>query len=372
MSAMDETSKGGAGVIGSSKGASVTRRLLALGMLVGLVASCGSGAGARRAVGWRGIDARLDRRLRTDGLGGAALIVRRQDHDVYRRSYGAYNAATPLPMASASKWLTAALVMTLVDSGRLKLDQPVAAYEPKLRGPIAAVTMRQLLSNTHGLANAPNCVLSSSVPAAHCDAQLVAMHVLARPGSRFSYGPTGYTLAGRIVELLTGQSFEVAFQTRIAHPLGMFHTSFTATFDGERSIAVDPAAGVVSTAADYIRFEQMLASTGSLDSTRVLSPSSVDAMFTTATRGTQFKSDPVAAELPSVGYALGAWVEAVGPDQRAAVIDAAGAYGTYPWIDRRRNIYGVLVVFDPSNPGATGAVRHSHDDFTQVERTVRQ
>ena len=323
--------------------------------------------------GWAGVDQRVDRRVRDDHLDGAVVVVRRGDQDLHRHLSGSYRMDTVVPMASASKWLTAALVMTVIDQGRLTLDEPVSTYAPSLGATIGAVTMRQLLSHTHGLAGVDGCLLTETDPAGaeRCDRAVARTQAVAPPGTRFSYGPTGPTVAGRVVELLTGQTFEDAFQDRIAGPLAMGHTSFTTGPSGKgRTPAPDPAAGVVSSAGDYLRFVQMLATGGTLDGRAVLSPMATAAMLRLQTADARFKDDPVAADLDSVGYGLGAWIEAATPDGTATLIDGSGAYGAYPWMDTVRGVYGIVLVVDSADPGPDGAVGKSHDDVVAISQVV--
>ena len=346
-------------------------------MTVAVLASgCGS-SGPTPSVtprGWAGIDRRLDDRVRSDHLDGAVLVVRRGDLDVHRHLSGSYRMGTVVPMASASKWLTAGLVMTLVDQGRLSLDTPVNSYAPSLGATVGAVTMRQLLSHTHGLGDVDGCLLTPATPpeVAACDQQVAATtKAVAPPGTRFSYGPAGPTLAGRVVELLTGQPFEDAFRTRIAQPLGITDTTFTHDSGGRSTAtAPDPAAGVRSSADDYLKFVQMLALGGTAGGRTVLSPVSAAAMLRLETASARFKDDPVAADLDSIGYGLGAWVESARPDGTAELIDGSGAYGAYPWIDTARGVYGMVLVMDAADPGPTGAVGQSHDDVVAISQVL--
>lgn len=302
------------------------------------------------------------------------LVVRRGNQDLHRHLSGSYRMGTVVPMASASKWLTAGLVMTLVDQGRLSLDAPVDSYAPSLGATVGAVTMRQLLSHTHGLGDVDGCLLTPTTPSetAACDQQIAASTIaVAPPGTRFSYGPAGPTLAGRVVELLTGQAFEDAFQVRIAQPLGMTDTTFSHDPGGrETGTAPDPAAGVVSSADDYLKFVQMLATGGIAGGRTVLSPVATAAMLRLETATAHFKDDPVAADLDSIGYGLGAWVESARPDSTAELIDGSGAYGAYPWIDTARGVYGILLVMDAADPGPAGAVGESHDDVVAVSQVL--
>jgi CubicO group peptidase (beta-lactamase class C family) len=206
---------------------------------------------------------------------------------------------------------------------------------------------------------------------ARCDRSTVFITATDPPGTQFTYSSTGPTIAARVVELLTGQPFETAFQERIAEPLGMGDTSFTKTPGGEEADAApDPAAGAVSSADDYLRFVQMLDQGGRFDSNAVLSPASTSAMLRIETAHAHFKDDPTAADLDSAGYGLGAWVESAEKDGAARLIDGSGAYGTYPWIDEDRGVYGIVLVYDSANPGPTGAVAESHDDVAAVGRTL--
>ncbi len=343
--------------------------------LAGAACSSDRAGSSKPPRGWAAIDQRLDERVRTDHLDGAVVVVRRGERDLHRHLSGSYRMDTVVPMASSSKWLTAALVMTLVDQGRLTLDAPVSSYAPSLAGAVGAVTMRQLLSHTHGLGDIDGCLLAGGDPAEveRCDRATAGIPALAPPGTRFSYGPTGPTVAARVVELLTGQPFEAAFQERIAQPLAMAHTSFTGGAAGKGTVRTpDPAAGVVSSAEDYLRFVRMLAAGGTVDGRTVLSVESVAAMLRVETDDAHFKDDPVAADLDSIGYALGAWVESATPDGTADLIDGSGAYGAYPWIDTRRGVYGIVLVVDTSDPGPDGAVGESHDDVVAINRVLDQ
>ena len=78
-------------------------------MVAVLVAGCGSSSG-RALTGWAAMDQRMDRRVQRGRLDGAVLVVRRGDADVHRHTSGSYDERTVLPMASSSKWLTAATV----------------------------------------------------------------------------------------------------------------------------------------------------------------------------------------------------------------------------------------------------------------------
>src|SRR5262249_15255697 len=153
--------------------------------------------------------------------------------------------STVIPIASASKWLTSATLMTLVDEGRLTLDTPVATVLPAFRsGAKQRILVRHLLSHTSGLVADP-CIGDPSTTTTACTARIASGPApVTTPGKHFSYSGVGYEVVGRIIEVLTGQSFEDAFQSRIAAPLGMTETRFD-QLDGQAVRHPEPAASAV-------------------------------------------------------------------------------------------------------------------------------
>lgn len=95
----------------------------------------------------RTITTRLDKA----GLPGASLLVVQHGVLVEQEAWGDYDLDTIVPIASASKWLSAATIMTVVEEGLLSLDEPISSYVPQLRGQVGTITLRQLLSFTSGL-----------------------------------------------------------------------------------------------------------------------------------------------------------------------------------------------------------------------------
>lgn len=84
-------------------------------------------------------------------LDGASLTLIKYGTVIYERYFGAYDANTIVPIASASKWLSVATLMTLVDEGKLDLYDPVSKYLDYFTGEKGAITIRQLISHTSGL-----------------------------------------------------------------------------------------------------------------------------------------------------------------------------------------------------------------------------
>ena len=297
----------------------------------------------------------MQRRVAADDLDGEMVVVADADRILDQRNVGSVAGDTVLPIASASKWLTAATLMTLVDEGRLALDDPVADHLPGFGGAKKDVRVRPRLPHTSGLAYDACVGASTGVTAKECAARIAAGPApSAEPGTRFVYSSVGYEVAAALIEELTGQSFEAAFQERIAVPLGMRHTRFDRA--GPHAV---PAASGTSTVDDYAAFVAMMANHGvTADGTRVLSADAVDAIERDQVEGIDTRGDPAVQTTGIPTYGLGVWRDVVGPDDEIRVLSGSGAYGFYPWIDRRHDTWGIIGVADTVH-GADHAVPKS-------------
>jgi serine-type D-Ala-D-Ala carboxypeptidase/endopeptidase len=282
-------------------------------------------------------------RVQEDGLaGGALLIGTARGGLLERRTFGKFARGTVIPIASASKWLTSATVMTLVDQGKLQLDDPISKYLPVFTGKKAAITIRQALSHTSGLP--PNdCAGDPSVSLAACVKQIAAVtDSVVPPGTAFRYTSVGFVIVGRIIEKVTGMSFEEAFDAQIARTVGMNNTEFVHA----KGRAPDPAGSATSNLDDYSNFVQMLARRGLVGNRRVLSEASVNEIERDQVTGIDTHSDFAVQITHIPTYGLGVWRDKVGPGDEIQVVSGSGAYGFYPWIDRVHGTYGIVAVAD--------------------------
>ncbi|WP_237103520.1 serine hydrolase [Nonomuraea sp. MG754425] len=154
-------------------------------------------------------------------------IVRGRDGDGH-----AVTARTPFRIASMSKSMTATAIMLLADRDRVSLDDPVVKVLPEFRMAdprFTAITVRHLLSHTSGLSNSTNneYVFPPPRSAREIVAGLAGKTLVAAPGTRSEYHNTNYSIAARIVEVLSGQSFDAFLRTELFTPLGMTGTSST-------------------------------------------------------------------------------------------------------------------------------------------------
>jgi CubicO group peptidase (beta-lactamase class C family) len=151
----------------------------------------------------------------------AAVLHVEQGAFQYEKAFGAAKANTPFLIASISKPMTATAVMTLVERGDLKLDEPANQYLPGLN---PRITLRHLLSHSSGLPDMlpDNIALRERhAPLSEFAAKAVATPWLFDPGTKVSYQSMGILLAATIAERVTKQTFPQLLDQQVFAPLGM-------------------------------------------------------------------------------------------------------------------------------------------------------
>lgn len=285
-----------------------------------------------------------------DGRAGITAIVMQDGKLLYRLDVGKIDPQAQYPAASSSKWLTAALVMTVVDEGKLSLDAPISTWLPEFRGEAGAITLRELLAQTAGEGSLKGMVDVKQDPRmtlAESASQIAALPLEDKPGEVFKYGGPGFQVAGALVEKVTGERWSDLFAERIAKPLGMDHTYWEHLPDKGVPTAetLNPLlqGGAVTTAEDYMRFLTMLAQGGEYQGRRILSAQAIETMETVQTLGKSMAWLPSGAK-SSDGwqYALGNWCERWDSDGRCNLVSSPGAFGAFPWIDRKSGLYGIF------------------------------
>ncbi len=184
------------------------------------------------------------------GLPGAAVGVRAGGREMIA-CHGVTSAENPLPVdrdtlfvvGSVAKTFTATAVLSLVAQGRVELDTAVRRYVPEFTLPdeqaADQVTVAQLLNHTAGLDWRIRVETGEGDDALAAYVAALAGHpLLAPPGTRTSYSQVGYNLAGRVVEKVTGLTFERAVASMLLEPLGMRHSVYTAAEAITRRVAV--------------------------------------------------------------------------------------------------------------------------------------
>ncbi len=319
---------------------------------------------------------------------------------------------------SMTKPFVSVAAMILVEEGRIGLADPVGRHLPGFdrlqvsvpRGATAEagydmvaaqrpMNVYDLLRHTSGLAygeltqNQPvrdayrragvflpgERDFDSRGPTPEAFNQGLAQAPLARqPGTTWEYSLSSDVL-GRVVEAASGRRLEVFLEERLFRPLRMVDTAFATTGTQGQRLAmhsgVDPfannqpvamidvsrppgnasgGAGAVSTAADYLRFAQMLASGGQLDGVRILSPATVRLMASDHVAGLQQPLPPGMLLLGSPGFGFGLGFGVRLADGGALVPGFQGQFmwagygGTYFWVDPRAELVAVSMTAAPS------------------------
>ncbi|MDA0632137.1 serine hydrolase [Nonomuraea sp. MCN248] len=208
-------------------------RLVTLALGAGLVLAPAVPASASTAeLESAAIDAYLTRAWESTALPGLSAVVTHQGKVVHAAGYGRDAAGkpvtedTPMRVASLSKSFTAMAVMTLVEDGKLALDEPVAERLPDFRmaDPRAKeITVRQLLDQTSGISDSTvDLRAAESAPSlAGYVAALGDGKLAADPGTRWTYSNANYETAARLVEVAGGRRFGDYLKERVFEPLGM-------------------------------------------------------------------------------------------------------------------------------------------------------
>lgn len=255
---------------------------------------------------------------------------------IYQKEMGEFNSKTKVPIASCSKWLTAALVMTFVDEGKISLDEKVSTYLPifETYGK-TYITIRNCLSQTTGITDNSRTLMKilERRKFESLDEEVTSFakkEIAANPGTSFFYGNIGLNIAGRVLEIISKKSFDALIKQRLFTPLEMKNSSFS-----PEENAVNPSGGAVSTANDYMNFLSMLLNKGMYKGKRILSEKAIIEMETIQTKKAIKKFTPQVA----VGfeYGLGEWIEAHDSNGNGLVISCPGLFGTWPYIDKCRD-----------------------------------
>jgi D-alanyl-D-alanine carboxypeptidase len=329
------------------------------------------------------LDARLARLRAKYGLPGVSAAILFADGSIWRGTAGMADVAagrkvtpdTAFSVASVSKTFTAALILGLVEDGRLHLDVSAKSYLPTL--PInPAITVRQLLDHTSGLrdfyfgAGVDKALLSQ--PSRVWDAARSLKYVgkpFARPGTSWHYSNTNYLILGMLAERMGGASVATQLQERFFGPLGLDHTIYQSAMKpkgplarGYRFLGTNPklpaidlsdgtsvvpftsvvtaagGAGSIATTADDLAYWARALYAGD-----ALDADSRQSMVADAVRTARF--------LPRIPYGLG--VQAVPVDGHPSLGHSGrflGARAVVRWLPRERIAIAVLTNQSRTDP----------------------
>ena len=181
------------------------------------------------------VDAYLASAFPADGP-GVSVIVTDDGETVYAGGRGladveAGTAVTPetvFRLGSISKQFTAAVILQLVQEGRISLDDPISRFFPDYPQPGAGATVAQLLNHTSGIQSytgIPGWMVEANTDRAYTTAEMINLFrdlpSPSAPGERHDYNNSGYVLLGAIIEQVTGMPWHQAIEQRITSPLGL-------------------------------------------------------------------------------------------------------------------------------------------------------
>jgi CubicO group peptidase (beta-lactamase class C family) len=318
-------------------------------------------------------------------LPGMVTMVARHGKVVSFKKFGVMGVGKPMQseaifrIASMTKPITSVAVMMLYDEGRFQLDDPVSKYIPefndlkvftsidatgmKLAYQVKQMTIRNLLMHTSGLASGgENTPVDSMYRASDLSGgtlkdmilKLARIPLLYQPGTRWNYSRSSDVLA-YLVEVISGKSFDVFLKERIFKPLKMEDTDYSVPNEKLNRVAAvyspgdsngikvltNPEisnvsapvkffsgnGGLMSTAADYMIFAQMLLNKGEYNGVRLLKSKTVELMT----------SDHITSEIMPDESFFGPLLSGMGFGLGLAVVketsnsDFKGSAGSYWW-----------------------------------------
>lgn len=288
------------------------------------------------------------------GAGGFTVIAGMADRELAHIRFGPIEPDTQYPIASASKWLTAATALRVIEEHQCSLDAPISTFLPSMSGAAAELTLRQLLSQTSGLAGSNgeryDLAQDHRMTLLQSAEEVTARPLISEPGEVFAYGGPGFQVVGAIVEALTSKKWAAVFDEMIARPLGMTRTYWThLKLDTTKELPPDETlnpvlqGGAVSTASDCARFLRMLAQGGVFERSRLLSQESIDLMLRDQTPHAYMTATDESV-LPDAHYSLGSWCETWDSDGVCNRNSSVGLFGVYPWVEKNTRRYGLIFV----------------------------
>ncbi len=344
----------------------------------------------------------VERRL----IPGAVMLVARGGRVGFAEAFGFRDreagAAMPLDaifrIASMTKPVVSVAAMILAERGELQVSSPVAEYLPEFKERTVGVervrarrtmTVQDLLRHTSGLTYAgfgdspvqmiwrEADLMNETQTNADLVGKLARLPLMFEPGTTWEYSMSTDVL-GRVVEIVSGQGLADFFAAHITGPLGMSDTAFEAVGSKAERVAEPQAeaasgvrppmrnvarphrwasggGGLVSTAADYLRFCQMLLNGGELDGVRLLAPQTIRHMASNhlppncGYGETARERFGALAPVPEMGYGFGLGFCVRTQPGMSPVPGSVGEFfwggvtGTYFWIDPAEDLVAIFL-----------------------------
>jgi CubicO group peptidase (beta-lactamase class C family) len=361
----------------------------------------------------------VQRYIASKEIAGAVTVVARRGKVAHFEAQGMTDLESKTPMrkdgifriASMSKPVTGVAILMLVEEGKVRLSDPVSRFIPEFKDTKVAVpkpgpegsapatgrgrgappqeitlvpatrpiTVRDLLTHTSGLASGGAGSREANRIAPRDPSENLAAHVPKlggapldfQPGTEWRYSAlAGIDTLGRIVEIVSGQTFDQFLRQRIFEPLGMKDTAFFPTDDRRPRVVslygrtpegvltkeetpswlttrtfFSGGGGLWSTPEDYTQFAQMLVNGGQLNGKRLLGPRTVELMGSNHV-GELFAASGAGRRGMGFGLTVEVVMDPIAAGQRrsAGSFGWDGAFGTHFWVDPKEQIAGVLMI----------------------------
>lgn len=267
------------------------------------------------------------------------LLIYKDGKMLYQKTLGDFKPNIQAPIGESSQWLTAALVLLLVDEGKIKLDDNIGTYLPIFpKWMKGYITLRHCLANTTGIeadkTGAGKLFQKSKFATLEEEVNFYAEKrgIAQNPGTWFQYNQMGSNIAGRVLEVLTKKKFDRLIQEKLLRPLNMRFTTFS-NYTG----AVSPFDGAKSTATDYMNFLTMLLNKGKFMGKQILSEASVNELIKVQTGTALNKFTP--AFFNGYSFSLSAWIE----NKNTTTISCNAQNAPFVWIDYCRGYAAILL-----------------------------
>jgi CubicO group peptidase (beta-lactamase class C family) len=365
----------------------------------------------------------------TGKIAGAIVLIQQHGKPVYHESFGVQDVVSKAPitdktifrLSSMTKAISSVVAMTLVENGKIKLDDPVSKYIPsfadvkvgvekiaadgtkslELVPPRRPPTVLDLMRHTSGItygfygdslvrkAYAASNLYGGDFDLAEFAERIAKLPLQDQPGTLWEYGHSTDVLA-RVMEVASGKSLLAIEQEKLLGPLGMNDTGFLVTDPEKQKLLAQPvpndsdfrigrennpavvkkfqsaSGGMVSTMADFSRFAQMLLDGGKFEGKTILGPKAFEAMTTDHVGpGSGIGRDFFYFPGDGFGFGLGLAVRTDAGNARPpppgslGELKWDGASGCYFLIDRRQDMFFVLLEQTPT-------------ERQRVQRTVKQ
>jgi len=365
----------------------------------------------------------------TGKISGAIVLIQQHGKPVYHESFGVQDVVSKAPITdqtifrlfSMTKAITSVVAMTLIEDGKMKLDDPVAKYIPSFanvkvgvekkaedgtstlelvppdRPPTVLDLMRQTSGITYGFygdslvrkAYRAANIYAGDFDLAEFAERIAKLPLHNQPGALWQYGHSTDVLA-RIMEIVSGKSLFQIDKQKLLDPLGMSDTGFFVTDPAKQKLLAQPlpndsdfrvgrennptvvkkwesaSGGMVSTMSDFSKFAQMLLDGGQYQGKTILTPSAFKLMTTDQVGpGSGVQRDYFYFPGDGFGFGLGL---AVRTDPGNAKPPPPGSLGELKW----DGASGCYFVIDPKQDMFFVLLEQTPSERQRVQRSLKQ